>query len=145
MSQRLKADLALGACMFMWGATFVVVQNALAYASVFAFLSVRFVLAALVMLAIYWRTVRGLDRAGNCCWLRDRRVSLLWLHLPDRRAEIHDAFEGRVLERLERGVRSRACWRCSGASESIAGLGLARWWRCSGFTLWLCRRRDSEI
>ena len=63
MSQRLKADLALGACMFMWGATFVVVQNALTYASVFAFLSVRFVLAALVLLAIYWNTVRKLQRA----------------------------------------------------------------------------------
>ncbi len=64
MSQRLKADFALGACMFIWGATFVVVQQALAYASVFAFLSVRFVLAAAVMGAIYWRTVRKLDRAA---------------------------------------------------------------------------------
>jgi drug/metabolite transporter (DMT)-like permease len=63
MNTRLKADLALAACMFMWGATFVLVQNALTYASVFAFLSVRFVLAALVMLAIYWKTVRGLERA----------------------------------------------------------------------------------
>lgn len=64
MTQRVKADLALGACMFIWGATFVVVQDALAYASVFAFLSVRFVLAALVMAAIYWQTVRRLDRAA---------------------------------------------------------------------------------
>ncbi len=63
MSKRLQADLALAACMFIWGATFVVVQNALVYASVFAFLSVRFVLAALVMLAIYWNTVRRLARA----------------------------------------------------------------------------------
>ena len=63
MSQRFKADVALAACMFMWGATFVVVQDALAYASVFAFLSARFLLAAAVMLAIYWRTVRRLDRA----------------------------------------------------------------------------------
>src|ERR1700690_386815 len=63
MSQRFKADVALAACMFMWGATFVVVQDALAYSSVFAFLSARFLLAAAVMLAIYWRTVRRLDRA----------------------------------------------------------------------------------
>jgi drug/metabolite transporter (DMT)-like permease len=62
MSERAKADLALAGTMFMWGATFVVVQNALAYASVFSFLSVRFILAAVVMAAIYWRTVRGLDR-----------------------------------------------------------------------------------
>lgn len=61
MSQRLKADLALAACMFIWGATFVVVQDALAYASVFAFLSVRFVLATLVM-AVYWRTVARVNR-----------------------------------------------------------------------------------
>jgi drug/metabolite transporter (DMT)-like permease len=69
LTQRWKADLALAGCMFIWGATFVVVQDALHYASVFAFLSVRFVLAALVMGAIYWRAVARLDRAtiiGGC-------------------------------------------------------------------------------
>jgi len=63
MTLRFKADFALGATMFIWGATFVVVQNALAFSSVFAFLSVRFILAALLMVAINWRAVRDLDAA----------------------------------------------------------------------------------
>jgi drug/metabolite transporter (DMT)-like permease len=61
MTLRAKADIALGCTMFIWGATFVVVQGALAYASVFSFLSVRFILASAVMGIVYWRTVRDLD------------------------------------------------------------------------------------
>jgi drug/metabolite transporter (DMT)-like permease len=61
MSQRAKADIALACTMFIWGATFVVVQGALVDASVFAFLSVRFLLATVVMAALYWRTGRNLD------------------------------------------------------------------------------------
>lgn len=71
MSTRLKADLALASCALVWGATFVLVKNALADASVFAFLAVRFVLAAVVMAAIFWRalskTNAGDLRAG--AWL----------------------------------------------------------------------------
>ncbi|MFZ0878713.1 MAG: DMT family transporter [Candidatus Acidiferrales bacterium] len=63
MNLRFKADLALGATMLIWGATFVVVQNALAFASVFSFLSVRFIFATVVMAVVYWRTLRDLDRA----------------------------------------------------------------------------------
>jgi drug/metabolite transporter (DMT)-like permease len=68
MSERLKADLALIFCSAIWGATFVVVQEALADASVFAFMAVRFSLAALLMAVVFWRDVRDLDahdlRAG---------------------------------------------------------------------------------
>ncbi len=60
MSQRLKADLALAFCSLIWGATFVVVKNALEDASVFAFIAVRFGLAALLMGAIYWSALRQL-------------------------------------------------------------------------------------
>jgi drug/metabolite transporter (DMT)-like permease len=63
MNQRLKADIALALCTLLWGATFVVVKEALADASVFAFLAVRFVLAALLMAVIYRRALRQLTRA----------------------------------------------------------------------------------
>ncbi len=62
MNQRLKADIALTLCTLLWGATFVVVKEALADASVLAFMAVRFVLAALLMAAIYRRTLRQLTR-----------------------------------------------------------------------------------
>ena len=60
MSRRLRADLALLACTVIWGATFVVIKGALADISVIALLSIRFSLAAAIMAAIYWRSVRAL-------------------------------------------------------------------------------------
>jgi drug/metabolite transporter (DMT)-like permease len=50
-SKRAQADLALAFCTVLWGATFVVVKNALDHASVFLFLVVRFSLAAILMAA----------------------------------------------------------------------------------------------
>jgi len=60
MSRQIKADIALGLCTLLWGATFVVVKDALAYASVFAFMAARFVLAALLMAVIYHKALRKL-------------------------------------------------------------------------------------
>jgi drug/metabolite transporter (DMT)-like permease len=61
-SKRLLADLALGLCALIWGTTFVVIKDALADVSVMAYLALRFGLSALVMAAIYWRTLRYLTR-----------------------------------------------------------------------------------
>ncbi len=63
MSPRFKAHCALLACSFLWGITFVVVKNALADISVFAYLAVRFVLGALPMVWMYREDLRRLTRA----------------------------------------------------------------------------------
>jgi drug/metabolite transporter (DMT)-like permease len=63
MSTRIKADLALASCALVWGATFVLVKNALADSSVFGFLAVRFILAAIVMAAIFWRSLARANAA----------------------------------------------------------------------------------
>jgi drug/metabolite transporter (DMT)-like permease len=63
MSDRLKADLGLLYCTAIWGATFVVVQDALRYASVLGFLAVRFGLAAALMALIFRRELRRAARA----------------------------------------------------------------------------------
>ena len=63
MSLRLKAQLGLGLCSLLWGVTFVVVKAALADASVFAFLAVRFTLGALPMAWIYRTDIRKLSAA----------------------------------------------------------------------------------
>jgi drug/metabolite transporter (DMT)-like permease len=55
MNQRLKAELFLVTTTFIWGATFVVVKEALADASPFAFIAVRFSLAGLLMFAVMAR------------------------------------------------------------------------------------------
>jgi drug/metabolite transporter (DMT)-like permease len=62
MSSRFKAHCALMACSFFWGVTFVVVKNALADISVFAYLSARFMLGALPMIWIYRDDLRKLTR-----------------------------------------------------------------------------------
>ena len=60
ISKRTLANLALAFCALIWGATFVVIKDALADVSVVMYLVVRFGLAAALMAAIYWRSVRGL-------------------------------------------------------------------------------------
>lgn len=55
MSQRSKAEILLVATTFIWGSSFVIVKGALADAAPFAFLSVRFILAGLVMFAFMAR------------------------------------------------------------------------------------------
>jgi drug/metabolite transporter (DMT)-like permease len=62
MSKHLRADLSLAFCSLLWGATFVVVKNSLAYSSVFVFLAARFTLAAFLMAAFRPRVLRTLKR-----------------------------------------------------------------------------------
>ncbi len=68
VSTRFKAHCALLACSLLWGATFVIVKNALADISVFAYLAARFILGALPMAWIYRSDLRKLSpgdiRAG---------------------------------------------------------------------------------
>lgn len=50
-------------CSLVWGGTFVAVKDALADASVFVYLAVRFALAAVVMGILFRRSLARLDRA----------------------------------------------------------------------------------
>ncbi|MCL4523903.1 MAG: DMT family transporter [Acidobacteria bacterium] len=63
MSTRLKADLSLAFCAAIWGATFLVVQDALRDASVLAFLAVRFALGGALMAVPFREDLRRLNRA----------------------------------------------------------------------------------
>lgn len=63
-SKRIRADIALGLAALIWGATFVLVKDALADVSVFVYLAVRFALAAVVMAIFFWRSMRGLTLAS---------------------------------------------------------------------------------
>jgi drug/metabolite transporter (DMT)-like permease len=62
VNRRLQADFWLASCSLIWGATFVVVKGALADASVFVFLALRFALAAVALAVIYYDTVRRMNR-----------------------------------------------------------------------------------
>lgn len=63
-SKRIRADIALGLAALIWGATFVLVKDALADVSVFVYLAVRFAFAAVVMAIFFWRSLRGLTLAS---------------------------------------------------------------------------------
>ncbi len=61
-SKRVRADLALGFCAMIWGATFVAVKDALADVSVIVYLAVRFALAAVVMAIWFRKSLRGINQ-----------------------------------------------------------------------------------
>lgn len=61
LSQRVRADLALGFCTLIWGATFVLVRDALADISVVAYIAIRFALSAALMALIFWKSLRRLS------------------------------------------------------------------------------------
>ena len=63
LSKRLRADFALAFCALIWGATFVVIKDALADVSVIVYLAMRFSLAAAIMAIVYWRSLRKLTVA----------------------------------------------------------------------------------
>ena len=63
-SKHFRADLALGFTALIWGATFVVVKDALADVSVFIYIAVRFALAAVVMAIFFRHSLRGLTRSS---------------------------------------------------------------------------------
>jgi len=58
------AVLALVAVTAVWGVTFVQVKDAVALYPLFAFLAVRFAIAALVLMPFAWRPTRALPRRG---------------------------------------------------------------------------------
>jgi drug/metabolite transporter (DMT)-like permease len=64
LSKHFRADLALGFTALIWGATFVVVKDALADVSVFMYIAVRFALAAVVMAIFFRQSLRGLTRSS---------------------------------------------------------------------------------
>src|ERR1700683_616487 len=64
ITDKFKADVVLGLCMLVWGATFVVVQDALAYASVMVFLAARFLLAAGILAVVYFGVLRKMERGA---------------------------------------------------------------------------------
>ncbi len=66
--KQLRADLILIFVTLIWGSTFTVVKGALADTTPFFFMAIRFLLAALIFVAIFYRKIFPLDffsfRAG---------------------------------------------------------------------------------
>ena len=63
MSRSLKAHILLVLVTLVWGATFVVIKNALADVTPLLFNAVRMSFAACLLAAVYWRYLRAMSRA----------------------------------------------------------------------------------
>ena len=61
--KRWQADLALGLIALIWGATFVVVQNALDAVGPLTFVAWRFMLASGLLVVLFARRLRGITLA----------------------------------------------------------------------------------
>ncbi|MBM7615207.1 DMT family transporter [Alkaliphilus hydrothermalis] len=62
MTKQLKADLALLMVTIIWGSSFVLSKNALAYLPTYNFLAVRFILAALISAIIFYKNIISMDK-----------------------------------------------------------------------------------
>jgi drug/metabolite transporter (DMT)-like permease len=132
--RKLKADLLLILCTLIWGATFVLVKDALADASVFVFLALRFALAAFVLILIYGRELRSVGakgwRAGaiiGCCMFGGYAFQTAGLSLttPSKAAFITGFFVVIVPVLLALfGSRRVPPWVWIGALSAFAGLYL---------------------
>jgi drug/metabolite transporter (DMT)-like permease len=130
--RKLKADLLLILCTLIWGATFVLVKDALADASVFVFLALRFALATFVLILIYGRELRRVGakgwRAGaiiGCCMFGGYAFQTAGLRLttPSKAAFITGFFVVLVPVLLALfGSRRVPPWVWIGALSAFAGL-----------------------
>jgi drug/metabolite transporter (DMT)-like permease len=64
VSRARTAELALVGVAFIWGLTFVMVQDAVAELSVLTFVGLRFLAAAAIVAPLVWRRARQLGRDG---------------------------------------------------------------------------------
>lgn len=62
MSRSLKAHLLLIFVTYVWGATFITIKTALNDSSPLTFNAVRMTLAAVVLLLVFWKRMRGLTQ-----------------------------------------------------------------------------------
>ncbi|MCZ7545019.1 MAG: DMT family transporter [Anaerolineae bacterium] len=74
---RWQADLTLALIALIWGATFVMVKNALDTVGPFTFVAWRFIVASIVLFILFARRLRALTRGE----LRAGAVIGVWLAL----------------------------------------------------------------
>lgn len=133
-NKRLWADIALGVCALIWGATFVVVKDALRDVSVFVYVAVRFGLSTAIMAAIFWRELRALSR--RAAWAGAQigffmfggyvfQTAGLKLTTPSKAAFITGSSVVLVPIILAAcGLRKITAWIWAGAIFALAGLFL---------------------
>ena len=90
------AHLLLLAVVFVWGATFVLIKDALADASPLLFNLLRMSLAFIALAIVNHRHLRHINRRRRHLRSRRRPLPRSGLPVPDRRARAHNAGEVRL-------------------------------------------------
>lgn len=62
MSKRLRADLLLLLITAIWGASFTLMKNVLEHIPSFAYLSLRFLIASIILSIVFWKSIRNLNK-----------------------------------------------------------------------------------
>ncbi|MEA3309734.1 MAG: DMT family transporter [Chloroflexota bacterium] len=112
--RRWQADLALVGVTLIWGSTFVVVKGALATVGPLEFVTARFAVAGLVLLAVWW-------------WRRERATSGVW-----REGALTGSFLALGYLTQTVGLRTTAAGKAAfitGLSVVLVPLGAALWLR----------------
>lgn len=63
MTKQLKADLALLSITFVWGASFALMKQAIGFIPPFTFLTYRYFAATLILCALFFKSVRNINRS----------------------------------------------------------------------------------
>lgn len=134
MSRSLKAHILLVLVTLVWGATFVVIKDALSDISPLLFNAVRMTLAGAVLAAIYARNFRNIDRAalrmgvlvGFFLWLGyEFQTTGLKLTTPSKSAFLTGFSVILVPVFLAAGWRRKVnTWTVAGVITALAGLYL---------------------
>ncbi len=125
VSLRLKAHLTLLLCSFFWGVTFVVVKNALADISVFAYIAARFILAGvpLRLLVLPGRLAQTHASPKPGPGIQVGFFMFGGYAFQTAGIALHNALEGRIHHRVERGAGSLFFWPCFGERKLAPGPG----------------------
>ncbi|SHE52221.1 EamA-like transporter family protein [Thermoanaerobacter uzonensis DSM 18761] len=62
MSKQLKSDIVLTVVTMVWGSTFIIVKNAIQTLPVYNFLFIRFLLAFLLLVIIFYKRLKNIDK-----------------------------------------------------------------------------------
>ncbi|MDF2524630.1 MAG: protein of unknown function transrane [Clostridiales bacterium] len=62
MSKQIKADLFLLLITAIWGASFTLMKNVLEVIPSFAYLALRFIIATIVLVVIYYKSLRKANK-----------------------------------------------------------------------------------
>ncbi len=99
------APLALLFVSFIWGATFVVVQNAMSFVGPFTFNGLRFLFAGIILLFVQMifsqkTSKQDIKQSSFCrinCWI----LFMRWLFITNIRLTLYNFFKSRFLNRTK--------------------------------------------